>query len=167
MQSDIAGLAWKQEYGLGRPLVRRHVPNCRPKHSDQRCTRSLSGRSRSTVQRPKASPARWAKLAIGDLLSPASTRLLLSLIERVKSGPNRLKAGVPRDGALGTRPELGQTLGGWSTGYNDVGIMTAPDGTRYAVVVMIADTTTTVSAAYADDAGNFQKRGRNTSLSFG
>lgn len=35
----------------------------------------------------------------------------------------------------------GQQLGDMQTGYNDIGILTAPDGTRYAVAVMLAHTT--------------------------
>jgi beta-lactamase class A len=38
----------------------------------------------------------------------------------------------------------GQDLPPVSTGYNDIGIMTAPDGTRYAVVVMLANTTASI-----------------------
>ena len=36
--------------------------------------------------------------------------------------------------------ETGQDLGNLSTGYNDVGLIVAPDGHRYAVAVMIAST---------------------------
>jgi beta-lactamase class A len=35
----------------------------------------------------------------------------------------------------------GQDLEARTAGYNDVALMTAPDGTTYAVVVLIADTT--------------------------
>jgi beta-lactamase class A len=34
----------------------------------------------------------------------------------------------------------GQDLGNLSTGYNDVGVLTAPDGRSYTVAVMIAST---------------------------
>jgi beta-lactamase class A len=77
-------------------------------------------------------------------LSPSSTRLILSFMDRVKSGPNRLKAGVPYGWGFGHKTGTGQILAPISTGYNDIGIMTAPNGTRYAVVVMIADTTASV-----------------------
>ena len=87
-----------------------------------------------------------AMLARGELLSAASTRQLLGMMERTTSGPNRLKAGVPDYWKFGHKTGTGQAFAGISTGYNDVGIMTAPDGTRYAVAVMIADTTATVPA---------------------
>jgi len=38
----------------------------------------------------------------------------------------------------------GQVLGPVATGYNDIGIMTAPDGTRYAVAVLLGDTTASI-----------------------
>ena len=67
--------------------------------------------------------------------------MLQSILKRTRSGPNRLKAGVPAGWEFLHKTGTGQILGSVSTGYNDVGIMTAPDGTRYAVAVMLADTT--------------------------
>src|SRR3546814_16813081 len=51
------------------------------------------------------------------------------------------KGGVPAGWTYGHKTGTGQQLAPRSTGYNDVGIMTAPDGTSYAVAVMIASTT--------------------------
>jgi beta-lactamase class A len=51
---------------------------------------------------------------------------------------------VPYGWRFGHKTGTGQILPPISTGYNDIGIMTAPNGTRYAVVVMIADTTASV-----------------------
>jgi len=34
----------------------------------------------------------------------------------------------------------GQQLGNWVAGYNDVGVVTAPDGRTYAVAVLIGST---------------------------
>lgn len=141
LQSDIAGLPWDQSYGPGNRWF-----EARAKLSDE----SRRAKMNAYLENPAdgATPEGIAKalsqLARGNLLSVASTRHLLGLMERVTSGPNRLKAGVPLDWRFGHKTGTGQTLGGWSTGYNDAGIMTAPDGTRYAVVVMIADTTATI-----------------------
>jgi beta-lactamase class A len=71
---------------------------------------------------------------------------LLAMLERTTSGPNRLKAGVPSDWRFGHKTGTGQVLDPVSTGYNDVGIMTAPDGKRYTVAVMMGDTTATIPA---------------------
>ncbi|RYD84966.1 MAG: serine hydrolase, partial [Sphingomonadales bacterium] len=41
----------------------------------------------------------------------------------------------------GHKTGTGQDLSGRTAGFNDVGILTAPDGRGYAVAVMIGDTT--------------------------
>ncbi|MBK8374282.1 class A beta-lactamase [Sphingorhabdus sp.] len=141
LQSQIAGMVWKQEYSLGRAFQAARAklpPDQRKVALDRYLADPIDGASPAAIARA------LGKLAIGDLLSPASTRLMLSLLERVKSGPNRLKAGVPAGWKFGHKTGTGQELEAVSTGYNDIGIMTAPDGTRYAVTVMIADTTATV-----------------------
>jgi beta-lactamase class A len=43
----------------------------------------------------------------------------------------------------------GQELNGRATGFNDVGIMTAPDGTSYAVAVMIGETRVPIPTRWA------------------
>ena len=71
----------------------------------------------------------------------ASTRLMLDTMARTTSGPMRLKGGVPAGWSVAHKTGTGQQLGDMQTGYNDIGILTAPDGTRYAVAVMLAHTT--------------------------
>lgn len=89
-----------------------------------------------------ASPVGMARALLrlkkGDLLSPASTRLLLQRMGESKTGPERLKGGVPYGWQFVHKTGTGQDLNGVTAGYNDVAVMTAPDGTHYAVVVLIA-----------------------------
>jgi beta-lactamase class A len=84
------------------------------------------------------------RLARGELLSPTSTRQMISMLERVQSGPQRLKAGAPAGWTVAHKTGTGQVHESIATGYNDVGIITAPDGTRYAVAVMLGSTTASV-----------------------
>lgn len=138
LQSQIAGMSWRQEYSVGRRFytARAEVPYERRKSAlDAYIADPIDGAA------PDAIAGALARLARGELLSASSTRLLLSTMERTKSGPNRLKAGVPFGWRFAHKTGTGQILDPVSTGYNDIGIMTAPDGTRYAVVVMIASTT--------------------------
>jgi beta-lactamase class A len=138
LQSQIAGMSWRQEYSLGRRFytARSALPYDQRKAAlDAYLADPIDGAA------PDAIAGALARLARGELLSAASTRLLMSTMERTKSGPNRLKAGVPSGWRFGHKTGTGQQLDPISTGYNDIGIMTAPDGTRYAVVVMIASTT--------------------------
>lgn len=141
LQSQIAGLNWQQDYAIGRRFyaARDAVPSEKRKAAlDAYLADPIDGAA------PDAIADALARLARGELLSPASTRLLLAMMERTSSGPNRLKAGVPPGWRFGHKTGTGQILSPVSTGYNDIGIMTAPDGTRYAVVVMIASTTAAV-----------------------
>jgi beta-lactamase class A len=137
LQSQIAGMSWQQEYSLGRRFhtARAELPYDRRKAAlDAYLADPIDGAA------PDAIANALARLARGELLSASSTRLLLAMMERTKSGPNRLKAGVPPGWRFGHKTGTGQQLDPVSTGYNDIAIMTAPDGTRYAVVVMIAST---------------------------
>jgi beta-lactamase class A len=141
LQSEVAGLVWQQSYSLGNAFfsARDALPYDRRKAAlDRYLNDPVDGAS------PEAIVKALDRLAKGELLSPASTRLLLGMMERVTSGPNRLRAGVPSNWRFGHKTGTGQILSPVATGYNDIGIMTAPDGTRYAIAVMMADTTASV-----------------------
>jgi beta-lactamase class A len=90
-----------------------------------------------------------AKLKKGDMLSLSSTSTLLTVMGDAKTGPQRVKAGVPEGWHYLHKTGTGQDLAPRSTGYNDVGIMTAPDGTSYAIAVMIGETTVTIPERWA------------------
>lgn len=146
MQSAIAGIEWQQTYSVGRRFyaAREAIPYDRRKAAlDRYLADPVDGAS------PAAIVKGLARLAKGELLSANSTQLLLGIMGRVRSGPNRLKAGVPPEWRFVHKTGTGQDLPPVSTGYNDIGIMTAPDGTRYAVAVMISDTTASVPARMA------------------
>ena len=62
------------------------------------------------------------------------------------TGPQRLRAGLGSGWTLAHKTGTGQELGGLATGYNDIGLITAPDGRSYAVAVMIASTRVSIPA---------------------
>ncbi len=141
MQSQIAGLKWNQNLSQGRKFytARANLPiETRRKALANYLADPIDGAS------PGAIVGALDQLARGELLSPNSTQLLQSILKRTRSGPNRLKAGVPAGWEFLHKTGTGQVLGAVSTGYNDVGIMTAPDGSRYAVAVMLGDTTASI-----------------------
>ena len=78
-----------------------------------------------------------ARLKRGELLSPSSTEHLLTIMSNTKTGANRLKGGLQPGWVLNHKTGTGQVLGTEQAGYNDIGILTAPDGRSYAVAVMI------------------------------
>lgn len=137
LQSEVAGLRWNQDLALGRnfELARARLPLA---------TREAALARYVADPADGATPAglaqALARLARGELLSPASTSLLLEVMARSRSGPMRLKAGVPRNWKVYHKTGTGQELRGLATGYNDVALLEAPDGTVYAVAVMVAAT---------------------------
>lgn len=141
MQSQIAGMNWSQDLSVGRKFyaARAKVPVERRREAlNAYLADPIDGAS------PRAIVNALDKLARGELLSEYSTQAIVSILKRTRSGPNRLKAGVPAGWGFLHKTGTGQVLGSTSTGYNNVGIMTAPDGTRYAVAVMLANTTASI-----------------------
>ncbi|MHA6333366.1 serine hydrolase [Qipengyuania sp. CAU 1752] len=144
MQSAIAGLDWRQDYALERRFyeVRDKVPDeTRAAAFNSYVAKPVDGAT------PIAIASALARLARGELLEPETTRIFLDLLDDVRSGPNRLKGGVPTGWTIGHKTGTGQVYASPSragaaeqAGFNDVGILTAPDGARYAVAVMIGRT---------------------------
>ena len=137
MQSRIAGLEWKQEYSLGRSFhdARARLPLAtRTAALERYLAAPYDGAA------PNAIASALARLRKGELLSPGSTQLLLSLMAESRTGPKRLRGGTGPGWALAHKTGTGQVLGSLATGYNDVGLLTSPDGRSYAVSVLIAST---------------------------
>ncbi|MBX3478917.1 MAG: class A beta-lactamase [Caulobacter sp.] len=82
----------------------------------------------------------------GDLVSPTSTRLLLDLMTETKTGPDRLKAGLPEGARLAHKTGTSGTNFGITVATNDMGLVTLADGRTYAVAVFLAN-----SPASADE----------------
>ncbi|QZD89736.1 serine hydrolase [Qipengyuania aurantiaca] len=142
-QSRIAGLEWRQSYSQGNTFydARDEVPEAdRRAAFEDYLDNPMDGATAEGLARA------LARLARGDLLSEESTQLLLETMSRTKSGPRRLKGGVPAGWEFGHKTGTGQFFDGVQSGYNDVGILTAPDGTRYALVVLIGQTRASYAA---------------------
>jgi beta-lactamase class A len=76
-----------------------------------------------------------------ELLSPASTRLLLKTMSHTTRGSARIKAGLPKDAFLAHRPGTSGVDQRISTAHNDVGIFTLADGRSYAMAVFLSGST--------------------------
>ena len=134
LQSRIAGLTWNPAYSIGTAFwdARSALPGkARKAAFDRYVADPYDGAA------PSAVAGALARLKRGDLLSPASTRHLLDVMSRTRTGANRLKGGLAPGWVLNHKTGTGQELGGKQAGYNDIGILTAPDGRSYAVAVMI------------------------------
>lgn len=136
LQAGTAGLDWRAEYSLGNAfaLARARLPAAtRMAAFDQYVADPPDGAA------PGAIAAALAKLKSGRILSADSTAWLLSTMESSKTGKMRLRGAVPPGWVFGHKTGTGQDLMGRTAGYNDVGILTAPDGKSYALAVMIGD----------------------------
>jgi beta-lactamase class A len=134
LQSRIAGLIWSPSYSIGRAFwdARDALPTkLRRAAFDRYVADPYDGAA------PLAIARALARLKRGELLSPASTARLLDVMSHTKTGANRLKGGLRPGWELNHKTGTGQEFGGQQAGYNDVGILTAPDGRSYTVAVMI------------------------------
>jgi len=134
LQSRIAGLSWNPSYSIGNAFfqARDALPSeVRKAAFDRYVADPYDGAA------PSAIVAALARLKRGELLSPASTQHLLDIMSHTVTGANRLKGGLAPGWVLNHKTGTGQVLGDQQTGYNDIGILTAPDGKSYAVAVMI------------------------------
>ena len=137
LEAKIAGLDWKPEYSFGQAFwdARDRLPlTLRQSKLDAYVADPDDGAS------PVAVVDALARLKRGQLLSQASTARFLQILGATETGPERLKAGIGQGWSIAHKTGTGQDLGSETTGYNDVGLITAPDGRAYAVAVMIAAT---------------------------
>ena len=137
LQSQIAGIQWQQSYAYngGFYRARNAVPAAQRRAAFERyIANPMDGAT------PNGIVDALARLKRGELLSPASTQKLLAIMGNTKTGAQRLKGGLQPGWHLSHKTGTGQVLGGEQAGYNDIGILTAPDGHSYAVAVMIRRT---------------------------
>jgi beta-lactamase class A len=142
LQSKLAGLIWTQSKSVGGAFYRARnaLPySVRSAAFNRYIDDPYDGAS------PRAIVDALARLKRGEQLSPPSTARLLSIMGNTKTGANRLKGGLKSGWSLSHKTGTGQVLGSVQAGYNDIGVLTAPDGRSYAVAVMIKRTSTPLS----------------------
>jgi beta-lactamase class A len=139
LQSGTAGLTWNQSMAMGRGFEAaraRLAPEVRAAAMQRYIDNPPDGAA------PLAIADALARLARGELLTETSTRVMLGTMGASVTGRARLRAALPAGWKIAHKTGTGQELAGRNAGFNDVGLLTAPDGKRYAVAVMIGDTRT-------------------------
>ena len=137
LQSKTAGLDWKPEFALGNAFTRARAQlplTTRLVAYESYIANPPDGAAASAIA------GALAMLKKGELLSAQSTSYLIATMESSRTGKQRLSGAVPAGWHFGHKTGTGQDLAGRTAGYNDVGILTAPDGQSYALAVMIGDT---------------------------
>ncbi len=94
-------------------------------------------RNRST---PDAAANFLRKLWDGQLLPPSSTRYLLDLMY-AQTMPNRLRRGLPMGARLADKCGTSYTLEKTTAAYNDIGILSWPDGRAVVVAAFLTAST--------------------------
>jgi beta-lactamase class A len=142
LQSQIAGVTWRQDLSLGRNFEqeRAKLPGgLRQDLLENYLADPIDGAT------PEGIAKALGRLATGQLLSEGSTAVMMDILSRTRSGPRRLKAGVPQGWKVYHKTGTGQELGRVATGYNDVAVIETPDGAFFGVAVMIRKTTVPMS----------------------
>ena len=133
LQSKIAGLIWSQSWGIGDGFykARNALPLSLRKASFERYIADpYDGAS------PHAVALALARLKRGELLSPASTAKLLATMGATRTGGMRVRAALKPGWRWSHKTGTGQVLQGRIGGINDIGILTAPDGSAYTMAIM-------------------------------
>ena len=143
LQSGTAGVTWQQAMSMGRGFEAARArldPAVRSAALQRYIDNPPDGAA------PAAIVGALARLARGELLTETSTRILLDTMAASRTGHARLRAATPAGWTLAHKTGTGQELGRRNAGFNDIGLLTAPDGRRYAVAVQIGDTTAPMRA---------------------
>lgn len=137
LQASIAGLSWPGDWagGNGFYTARDALPAVRRQAAfDAYVDDPVDGAT------PLGLVDALARLKKGQLLSPESTTRITAIMQQTRTGALRLKGGLRPGWTLAHKTGTGQVLGAEQAGYNDVGILTSPEGRSYAVAVMIGRT---------------------------
>jgi beta-lactamase class A len=136
LQARIAGMEWRPSMvGANFYAARNALPmNVRRAAFEKYIRDPMDGAT------PLGTVDALARLKRGELLSPRSTQKLLDIMSNTKTGAQRLKGGLAPGWSLAHKTGTGQVLGATQAGFNDIGVVTAPNGKSYAVAVFIRRT---------------------------
>jgi beta-lactamase class A len=97
---------------------------------------------------PNAAMLFLHKLWQRELLSPASTTYLLDLMY-AQTTPDRLRAGLPPQVRLADKCGTSATVNGLTAAYNDIGILTWPNGHTVIVAAFLTASNAPEDARHA------------------
>lgn len=86
---------------------------------------------------PRAFASLIVRLASGKLIQPRLTKFVLDLMQRTRSGEDRLKAGLPKGWAFAHRAGAVRTVEGVIPAFHDAGLATSKKNARITLVVCI------------------------------
>ncbi len=148
-QPDILGLpgyGWDQEIDTARF---REAIQAIPA-AQRRTTLAATLDDKRDSATPEASVAFLDGFAAGNWLrDPEHTRLIETIITETKSGPDRIRAGLPKGARFAHKTGLGPSADGLNHATNDIGIVTLPNGRRFAIAIYLKGATVDAKAREA------------------
>jgi beta-lactamase class A len=143
LQTEIEGLTWRAAYAEPAVLKRAEAAVLPAKRDAAFAAYLKDPRDTAT---PAGMTILLQRLDDGQLLSPASTAHLLKVMSETRTGPDRLKAGLPAGWRLAHKTGTSGVHRGVSAALNDVGVLTAPDGGKVMVAAFVSDTRSSADA---------------------
>ena len=137
MQAAIAGMEWRDTYSYENNFFDardRVSPNLRKVAFENYLADPVDGATPIAIARALAAIER------GEVLSEKRAEEFLTIMSSTRSGPRRLKGGRAEGWVVSHKTGTGQFWNGQQSGYNDVGVLFAPNSSAYAVAVMIGVT---------------------------
>jgi beta-lactamase class A len=86
---------------------------------------------------PRAFASLIVRLAAGNLIQPRLTKFVLDLMQRTKSGDDRLKAGMLKGWTFAHRAGLARTVEGVVPGFHDAGLAASKASAKIALVLCV------------------------------
>ena len=83
----------------------------------------------------------------GELLSPAMTDTLKSMLARCETGRDRLPGMLPKGTPVARKTGTGGTTAGVTVAINDIGVMRLPNGDDVAIAVLVGEPRGTIPRA--------------------
>jgi beta-lactamase class A len=136
LQTETSGFSWRPEYVDPAALDR--AIEAVPKARRDAAFRKYQADVRDTAT-PRGMVSLLQELAEGRLLSAESTAHLLRVMTETVTFPDRLKAGLSPSWTLGHKTGSSGDRFGVTVATNDVGVLTAPDGSLISVAVFVSD----------------------------
>lgn len=131
----LPGFGW--DVAIDEPAYRATLKALAPAKRQAALAAALKDKRDSAT--PDASVAFLEALAKGNWLrDPAHAAFLNTTITETKSGPDRIRAGLPPAARFAHKTGLGLTMDGTNHATNDIGVVTLPNGRVFAIAIYLA-----------------------------
>lgn len=146
LQTNVVGLTWQSKF-TDANLLEAAIRRLTDSQKDAAYKRYQKDPRDTTT--PEAMGLLLRKLVTGKLLSPTSTRYLMGVMERTETGPDRLRAGIPKGWKLGNKTGTSSSWRNAACATNDVGFVRHPSGEWIVIVALLRNSTLDADARAA------------------